>query len=91
MSKLLNAVEVSLLINTTVPTINMWYKWKRLNPEHEMAKLLPDYQTVGNKRTRYWDSEDIGKLIEFKAALPQGRNGILGSVTQQYVKKEKKQ
>ena len=85
--KLLNATEVALLVGTTVPTLNMWYKWKRLNPEHPMASLLPDYTVIGNKKTRYWVPEDVETLIEFKTTIPQGRNGILGEVTQAYVKK----
>ena len=86
---MINATEVALLVGTTVPTLNTWYKWKALEPEHELAKLLPDYTRIGNKRTRYWKESDVYKIIEFRAKLPQGRNGVLGKVTQKYVKKEK--
>lgn len=85
--KLLNATETSMLVGTTVPTLNMWYKWKRLNPGHPMAELLPDYKVIGNKNTSYWTPGDVEKLIEFKNSIPKGRNGILGEVTQRYVKK----
>lgn len=87
--ELFNATQVAARINSTVPTINSWYKWKKLNPSHPMAKLLPKYRIV-NGRTRYWTLEDVEKLIEFKTTLPKGRNGILGEVTQKYVKKENK-
>lgn len=83
---LINAIGVALLVDTTVPTLNMWYKWRDLHPEHEMAQLLPNYTKVG--RARYWKRDDVWKLVEFKAKLPQGRNGILGEVTQKYVKKK---
>ena len=89
-NNMLNATQVSLLVETTVPTLNMWYRWKRLNPEHEMAKLLPTYTTIGSKKTRYWTTDDVEKLIKFKNTIPKGRNGILGEVTQKYVKKKEK-
>lgn len=87
-TNLLNAIQVSLLVETTVPTLNMWYKWKKLNPKHELAELLPVPTIQGKKRTRYWKTEDVESLIKFKQSLPKGRNGILGEVTQKYVKKK---
>lgn len=87
--RLLKPMEVALLANTTVPTLNSWYKWKQLNPDHELAKLLPEYIRGGrNGNTRYWTESDVYKIIEFKTKLPQGRGGIMGEVTQKYVKKE---
>ncbi len=87
---LLNATQVSLLVETTVPTLNMWYRWKKLHPEHELATLLPTYTTIGARGTRYWTMDDVDSLIQFKKAIPKGRNGILGDVTQKYVKKKEK-
>lgn len=87
MTNYLNAVNTAVLVGTTVPTMNTWYKWKKLHPDHELAKLLPEYIKMGN--SRYWNRDDLWKLIEFKSKLPQGRNGILGEVTQKYVKKGK--
>lgn len=86
--RLLNVNEVALLVGASVQTIGSWYRWKELHPEHELAKLIPDYVRKGNKRTRYWKQSDIWKLIEFKTAIPQGRKGIMGDVTQKYVKKK---
>lgn len=88
MSKnLLNVQEVAVMIGSSVQTIGSWYKWKATNPTHPLAKLLPDYKRIGNRNTRYWDREDLDKLIQFKVSLPQGRNGVMGEVTQKYVKK----
>lgn len=87
--RLINAMEVSLLVGCTVPTLNSWYKWKQLEPEQELTKLLPDFIRIGNKKTRYWKESDVYKIIEFRTKLPQGRNGLMGKVTQKYVKKEK--
>jgi predicted DNA-binding transcriptional regulator AlpA len=87
--RLLNAQEVAVTVGISVPTLNSWYKWRKLEPEHKMAELLPDYVQEGGRQTRYWKDTDIWKLIKFRQELPKGRNGILGKVTQQYVKKTK--
>lgn len=86
--RLLNVQELSMLIGSSIQTIGSWYRWKDLNPDHELAKLIPDYTRIGNRRTRYWKQEDVWKLLEFKQKIPQGRNGIMGEVTQKYVKKK---
>lgn len=85
--KLLNVQEMAVLINSSVQTVSSWYRWKRLHPEHELAQLLPDFERHGAHRARYWHYSDVWKLLEFKKSLPQGRNGIMGEVTQKYVKK----
>lgn len=85
--KLLNVTEVAVCVGASIQTISSWYKWKSLHPEHEMAKLLPDYTQVGNKRTRYWKPSDVLGLRKFKESIVQGRNGLMGDVTQKYVKK----
>lgn len=87
--KLLNVQEVAVLIKSSVPTISSWYRWKGLHPEHEMAKKLPDFERHGAHRARYWRYSDVWKLVEFKESIPQGRHGIMGDVTQKYVKKNK--
>ena len=86
----ITVMEVSFLIGSSVQTITSWYKWKEQNPQHKLAELLPDYVRKGKKNTRYWRQSDVWKLVDFKNSIPQGRAGIMGSVTQKYVKKEKK-
>lgn len=86
--KLLNVQEVAVLIKSSVPTISSWYRWKELHPDHELAKILPDFERHGPHRARYWHYADVWKLMEFRKALPQGRNGVMGEVTQKYVKKK---
>ena len=84
--KSLNVAELAVAIGTSVPTISAWYRWKRQNPDNEYAKLLPDFFRRGAHRARYWHVSDIPKLIEFKNTIPQGRNGVMGCVTQKYYK-----
>ena len=86
--KLLNVSEVSVIVGSSIQTISSWYRWKALHPEHELAQLIPDYERRGNRRTRYWKMADVWKLVEFKNAIPQGRKGIMGEITQKYVKKK---
>lgn len=90
MDEKINVTTLAFLVGVTVQTISLWYKWKDTNPNHELAKLLPEY-TRGERNTRYWNKSDVWKLIEFKQSIPEGRNGIMGSVTQKYVRKNKKE
>ena len=86
--KLLNVQEVAVLIKSSVPTISSWYRWKRQFSDHPLAQMLPDFERHGAHRARYWRYSDIPKLLEFKSTIPQGRNGVMGAVTQKYVKKK---
>ena len=86
--RLVNVQEMSFMIGVSVQTISSWYRWKDLHPDHELAKLIPDYTRIGNKRTRYWEQSDVWKLLDFKKSIPQGCKGIMGDVTQKYVKKK---
>lgn len=88
--KLLKVQEVSVIIGSSIQTINYWYKWKKSNPENELSKLLPDYKFIqeGGRKTRYWKQSDIWMLLEFKQKIVRGRNGIMGNITQKYVKKK---
>lgn len=84
---LIKAVELALLLDISVPTLNNWYVFKRDNPDSDMAKLLPDPIQQTARQTRYWKRDDIPKLLEFKSKIVWGRNGFMGSVTQRYAKK----
>lgn len=88
MEDLLKIEEVAVLIDSSIQTINIWYQWKRANPENEFALLLPDYIQKGTRNTRYWHQKDIPRLIKFKQSVPHGRNGVMGEITQR--RKEKK-
>ena len=91
MNDLLTVEQVVLLIGVSFNTINYWYRWKRENPDHELAVLLPDPVKNGARGTRYWKYSDVEKLSEFKHSIPKGRyGGILARVTQRYAKKGKK-
>lgn len=86
--RLLKIEEVALLIGSSSKSINNWYWFRRENPDDECAKILPDYVQEGSRQTRYWKESDIWRLIEFKQSIPKGRNGIMGSITQRYYRKQ---
>ena len=85
----LKIVEVAMLLGVSTKTIENWYMWKHRNPEHELARLLPDFEQAGARQTRYWKMADVEKMAEFKEKIPKGRGGIMGEVTQ-YKKGDKK-
>lgn len=87
-TKKLRIEEVAMIIGSSVQSINNWYRFKKEHPEHELSNLLPDFEQAGERQTRYWSSDDVWKLIEFKRTIPHGRNGIMGSITQRYCRKE---
>ena len=89
--RLLKLEEVAVLIESSCKSINNWYWFRRENPDNEYAQMLPDYIQEGNRQTRYWKESDIWKLIEFKKSIPQGKKGVMGSITQRYCKKKEKE
>jgi len=86
----LTSTQVAVLIGVSEATLNFWYRFKRSYPDNEYAKLLPEFTRSAERQKRFWNRQDMYKLVEFKNAIPKGRNGIMGTVTQRYVRKEKK-
>ena len=74
--------EVAVTLGVSVQTIARWYKFKQNNPDSELAKKLPDYSLVPNRRgtgrVRVWTENDIWKLVEFKTNIKSGRGGKMG-------------
>ena len=89
-TKLLTIEEVAVSVGVSTQTLKIWYRWDKQNPEHERAKMLPKPIQAKPRQTRFWEPQDVMKLIDFKNTVKTGKNGIMGSVTQRYVKKEKK-
>ena len=87
MRTLLKIEEVSLLVGVSAQTINNWYKFKAENPDNEYAQMLPNYERLGGHGQRFWDKSDLSGLLRFKSMMPKGRSGVMGSITQRYVKK----
>ena len=88
MADLLTAQQVVVMLGISENTLNFWYRFKRENPDNEVAQLLPEYTKESGRAKRYWKRSDLPKLVKFQQALPKGRNGIMGTTTQRYYKKE---
>ena len=89
MEEYLTIEQVGAYIGRSAHTINYWYKWKKDNPDHELAALLPDYEQHGTRSKRLWKKSDVWKLMMFKSRVPQGRSGIMGETIQRYFHKER--
>ena len=89
MRTLLTIEEVAVLCGVSRQTVYNWYKFKRENPDNEYARMLPEYETIGKKGQHLWDKSSLNDLIKFKQTMPKGCKGVMGTVTQRYVKKEK--
>ena len=87
---LLDAEQVASTLGITDNTLKMWYKFKVENPENEYSLMLPEIVRVGPRNKRCWKKSDLKKLIKFQTSIPHGKNGVLGSVTQRYQKKQPK-
>lgn len=81
--RLLSSTEVAFLVGIAPKTLEVWYRFKRENPDNEYALMLPAYKQDGANKPRYWKEEDIEKILAFKDAIPHGRNGLFGNITHQ--------
>ena len=87
-SKLVSAKEVCETVGITDATLSAWYRFKAETPDSELAQLLPDIIRVGPRNARFWKAKDVSKLTKFKLRVPKGCHGVMGSITQKYVKKK---
>ena len=89
MNQKLRVEEVATILGCSINTINAWYRFKAHEPDNEFAKMLPEFTRAGTSKNsaRLWNQSDIKKLVEFQKSRPVGRNGVMGEVTQRYVKK----
>ena len=83
---LLKIEEVAVLTGVSVQTINNWYRFKKQFPDNEYARLLPEYTTLGGHKQRFWDKTDIPNMLKFKSIVPKGCKGVMGEITQKYVR-----
>lgn len=88
MRTLLKVEEVAVLVGVSKQTIDNWYRFKKENPDNKYAQMLPDFVRIGGHGQKFWDKADIDYLIKYKSITPKGCKGVMGSVTQRYVKKE---
>lgn len=91
MNDYLTAQQVVVMLGISENTLNFWYRFKKENPDNEVAQLLPEYTKETEKSRRLWKRSDLDKLIKFQQTIPKGRNGIMSGTTQRYYKKKKEE
>lgn len=87
--KLLTIEEVAVRIGVAYKTLCNWYAFKKRFPKDNFAKMLPDFVQEGPHKKRLWKESDLEKLEQFKTALPKGRGGVMGDVTQTWSRRQK--
>lgn len=87
MKTLFTIEEVAVAISTSAQTIRSWYRFKKKFPDNEYAKLLPNPMIFGKYHQKVWDKSGIDALRYYKSVIPKGRNGVMGDITQAYVRK----
>lgn len=90
MAKLLTADEVCKELNISIFTLNNWYRYKRENPEDDLAQILPEYTKRTATSPRQWRRGDLKKLTKFKETRKLGSKGQMSKSLQKYYKKEEK-
>lgn len=91
MEELLNVDQVCEELGVTPATLATWYKFRQENPSSVLGCMLPDMVRRGPRNARYWKREDLKALKEFKVRIPRGCKGIMGRITQKYVKPKKQE
>lgn len=88
MKALFTIEEVAVAIGVSVQTIKNWYRFKKKFPDNEYAKFLPEPEILGKRHQKVWDKSSIDALRHYKNIIPKGRNGVMGEITQRYIKRK---
>lgn len=85
----ISSMGVCKELNISYRTLERWYKWyNSLSDVPKDVPKLPMYEQAKPRGAKFWTSEDVEQLKEFKKWIPKGRNGIMGRVSQRYWKPE---
>lgn len=80
------ATKVTQYLDISLRTLDNWYRFYRNASEKKPENMpeLPNYEQLGPKATRFWNEEDLPKLMEFKNWIPHGRSGVMGRTNERY-------
>lgn len=84
--ELISATKVTQMLDISAHTLNSWYQFyndESLEKPEDMPKL-PEYIQERPRGPRFWKSNDIKALQEFKEWVPKGRGGVMGRVNERY-------
>lgn len=77
----MTSAAVANQVDISTKTLNQWYKFYYSDePKPEDMPELPAYEQAYEKAPRYWNPEDIPKILAFKEWIPRGHNGIMGKI-----------
>lgn len=77
----LTAAKVACQLDVSTKTLTNWYKFYHSDCEKpDNMPELPEYEQAYEKAPRYWNPEDIPKLMAFKEWIPKGRHGVMGEI-----------
>lgn len=88
-SHMLTAMQVCERLDISARTLDSWYKYVKSDIEKpKEMPFVPMYTQHHPKGQRFWKSEDVEALIDFKKWIPKGRLGVMGRINQVYWKPE---
>ena len=77
----LTASKVANQVDVSTKTLTTWYKFYESDlPKPDDMPELPKYEQAYEKAPRYWNPEDIPKIIAFKEWIPRGPHGVMGAI-----------
>ena len=82
----LTATKVSQRLGVSVTTLSNWYKWYNDETIEKPVGMpeLPPYEQAHPRSPRYWNKEDIPKLVKFQKWIPKGRGGVMGAYNSRF-------
>jgi hypothetical protein len=85
-NNMLNATNVSAILDISVVTLNNWYKWYNDTSIEKPINTppLPMYLQETPRGKRLWNMVDIKLIKKFKDWIPKGRGGVMGEVSSKY-------
>ena len=70
--------EAAYIVDISETTLKRWYKWYKNDEYKKPANLkLPNYYYLDARRTKFFRSQDIEKLKEFKTKINGEHKGAM--------------
>lgn len=85
---MVGAEEMARAIGVSVQTLKSWYKFKKANPDNELATILPE-ASRGKRNKILFCRCDEAKLVSFRKSIRHGCYGMMGDITQKYTDSRK--
>lgn len=78
MGEVMSIARVAQVLDLSTQTLQNWYKWYEDESYVKPQELkLPPYKILDKRGTRFFDVNDIPKLLDFKEKLQGEYKGIM--------------